>query len=156
MITINLKSRFRNKAFIVALISAIVLLLQQMGLEQCIPDNWSDALNTVLTILMMFGVVVDTSSPGISDKVVQNTTVQAFDTSSKVKIESSMTSINNKVTENSQSDSADNVETTAEQSSGNAQVNVDKSASSRVKVDNPDNNVSIGATVNATSAAIPQ
>ncbi len=165
MITINLKSRFRNKAFIVALISAIVLLLQQMGLKQYIPDNWSDVLNTALTILMMFGVVVDTSSPGISDKVVENATVQVFDTSNEVKTESPTTSVNNTVSENSQSGSVNFSATASDKESEtneavdtsiNTEVSVDASASRRIKVDNPDNIISIGATVNSRSAATPQ
>jgi uncharacterized membrane protein len=128
MVTINLKSRFRNKAFIVAFISAIILLLQQIGLKQYIPENWMDVLNTVLTILMMLGAVVDTSTPGISDQSVsENSKNSSSDVSSSLIVQKS--------------------ETTA---------NLDTSASSKIVVDNPDNNVSIGATVNVTSAATPQ
>ncbi|WP_143316859.1 phage holin [Clostridium sp. HBUAS56017] len=70
MLTIDLKARMRNKAFWVALISAIVLLIQQLGLKGLIPNNYGDIVNSVLTILVMLGVVVDTSTSGISDKKV--------------------------------------------------------------------------------------
>ncbi|WP_143314182.1 phage holin [Clostridium sp. HBUAS56017] len=70
MLTIDLKARMKNKAFWVALISAIVLLIQQLGLKDLIPGNYGDIVNSVLTILVMLGVVVDTSTSGISDKKV--------------------------------------------------------------------------------------
>jgi phi LC3 family holin len=64
---INWKSRLRNKTFWVAIVSAIVLLTQQLGLN-IFPNNWSDVLNTVLTIFIILGVIVDTSTSGISDQ----------------------------------------------------------------------------------------
>jgi phi LC3 family holin len=70
MLTIDLKARMRNKAFWVALISAIVLLIQQLGLKDLIPNNYGDIVNSVLTILVMLGIIVDTSTSGISDKKV--------------------------------------------------------------------------------------
>lgn len=129
MITIDLKQRFRNKAFIVALVSAIVLLLQQIGLKQYIPNNWNDILNTVLTILMLVGVVVDTSTPGISDQAANNSSTESANTTEEIKTEDSTTAINNTITENS--------------------------ASSKIVVDNPDNIQAINANVNATSAVKP-
>lgn len=133
MINIDLKARFKNKAFIVALISAVVILLQQIGLKQYIPSNWNDILNTCLTIAMLLGVVVDTSTPGINDQVVADSTVQAVNatnTQEKVKTESSTTSINSTVTQNS--------------------------ASSKITVDNPENVQEIGVVVNPISASTPQ
>lgn len=64
---IDLKARLRNKTFWISMISAIVLLVQQLGLN-VIPGNYTDVINTVLTILVMLGIVVDTSTPGISDQ----------------------------------------------------------------------------------------
>jgi phi LC3 family holin len=63
---INIKERLHNKAFIVAMISALVLLLQQLGIN-IIPDNWQEIVNTVLTILTMLGIVVDPTTTGITD-----------------------------------------------------------------------------------------
>ena len=65
---INLKARLTNKTFWVAIVSAIVLLTQQLGID-IFPSNWADILNTVLTILIILGVVVDTSTDGINDKL---------------------------------------------------------------------------------------
>ncbi len=65
---INWKARLTNKTFWVAIVSAIVLLTQQLGLN-IFPNNWNDILNTVLTIFIVLGIVVDTSTSGISDKI---------------------------------------------------------------------------------------
>lgn len=62
----NLKERFRNKTFIIALVSAIVLLTQQLGFD-LFPDNWADIMNTILVILTLLGVVIDPTTPGITD-----------------------------------------------------------------------------------------
>lgn len=111
MLTINLKERFRNKTFILAMVGAIVLLIQQLGFKDIIPSNYADVVNSILTILIMLGIVVDPSTKGISDKVVSNATVQAINqdnqTKEEVKIQDSTTAINNTITENSQSGSAD-------------------------------------------------
>ena len=64
---INWKSRLTNKTFWVAIVSAIVLLTQQLGLN-IFPSNWADILNTALTVLIILGIVVDPSTTGISDK----------------------------------------------------------------------------------------
>jgi phi LC3 family holin len=65
---IDWKARLRNKTFWVAIVSAIVLLSQQLGFT-IFPSNWSDILNTVLTIFILLGIVVDTSTQGISDYI---------------------------------------------------------------------------------------
>lgn len=64
---INWKVRLTNKTFWVAIVSAIVLLTQQLGYN-IFPGNWSDILNTILTIFILLGIVVDTSTEGLSDK----------------------------------------------------------------------------------------
>lgn len=64
---INWKARLTNKTFWVAIVSAIVLLTQQLGVN-IFPSNWADILNTILTILILLGIIVDTSTTGISDK----------------------------------------------------------------------------------------
>lgn len=62
----NLKKRFRNKTFIIALVSAMVLLTQQLGFD-LFPANWADIMNTLLVILTLLGVVIDPTTPGITD-----------------------------------------------------------------------------------------
>ena len=165
MLTINLKERFRNKTFILAMVGTIVLLAQQLGFKDIIPSNYVDIVNSLLTILTMVGIVVDTSTKGISDQVVSTTTVQAVNLAEEVKIESGTTSINNTVTENSQDKSITvtntGMETTGlvsiKDSSINAsvQANYNLNASSKIAVDNPENIQEIGATVNPTSAVAP-
>ena len=65
---INWKARLTNKTFWVAIVSAIVLLTQQLGYN-IFPNNWNDILNTILTICIILGIVVDTSTTGIADKI---------------------------------------------------------------------------------------
>ena len=74
MSNIDLKARLKNKAFWVAMASAIGLLAQQLGLN-IIPANYTEIVNTVLTVLAMTGIVVDTSTPGLSDHIT-TTTIQ--------------------------------------------------------------------------------
>ena len=62
---INLKLRLQNKATLVALISAVFLMLQQFGLH--IPTNIQDGLNTFITILVILGIVTDPTTKGIAD-----------------------------------------------------------------------------------------
>ena len=59
--------RLRNKAFLVALASAIILLIQQLGLD-ILPSNISDIVNTILVILTTMGVVIDPTTSGLTDK----------------------------------------------------------------------------------------
>lgn len=73
MLSIDLKARLKNKTFWVAMASAIALLAQQLGLK-IIPNNFSDIVNTVLMLLTMLGIIVDTSTIGVSDSITNNTT----------------------------------------------------------------------------------
>lgn len=63
---INWKLRLQSKYFWVALISLIVLLTQQLGFD-IFPKNWEEVLNTVLSILILLGVINDPTTSGISD-----------------------------------------------------------------------------------------
>lgn len=62
----NWNARLRNKTFWVALVSAIVVLTQQLGLN-IFPDNWEAILNSLLTIFMILGIVIDPTTAGIKD-----------------------------------------------------------------------------------------
>ena len=54
--------------------------MQQLGLN-IIPNNYTEIVNTILTILTMLGIIVDTSTPGLSDQTTNDEakTVQASD-----------------------------------------------------------------------------
>lgn len=62
---INFKLRLQNKATLIALISAIFLMLQQFGLE--IPHNIQEGVNTLVVILVMLGIVTDPTTKGVAD-----------------------------------------------------------------------------------------
>lgn len=62
----NWEARLHNKTFWVALISAIVLLTQQLGLN-IFPENIGEITNTLLLIFTILGVIVDPTTSGISD-----------------------------------------------------------------------------------------
>lgn len=62
---INLKLRLKNKATLVALISAVFLMLQQFGLH--IPTNIQEGVNTFVGILVILGIVTDPTTKGIGD-----------------------------------------------------------------------------------------
>ena len=62
---INWKLRFTNKTTLLAIIATVILLAQQLGLK--LPDNINDVANTILTLLVLLGVVTDPTTQGISD-----------------------------------------------------------------------------------------
>jgi len=101
MFQMDLNARFHNKAFLMALVSAILLLLKNFGLGQYIPENIDYIINGLITIGILLGVIADTSTPGISDKVVSDATVQAINNKEQVKVEGTTVSIGNMVTEDS-------------------------------------------------------
>ncbi|MCT2902499.1 phage holin [Streptococcus thermophilus] len=74
---INLKLRLKNKATLVALISAVFLMLQQFGLH--IPSNIQDAVNTIITILVILGIVTDPTTKGIADSERALTYIKPLD-----------------------------------------------------------------------------
>ena len=62
---INFKLRLQNKATLIALISAVFLMLQQFGLE--IPHNIQEGVNTLVVILVILGIVADPTTKGVAD-----------------------------------------------------------------------------------------
>ena len=62
---INWKLRFKNKATLLAIAGTLILLAQQLGLK--LPGNIEDVVNTVLTLLVLLGVINDPTTEGISD-----------------------------------------------------------------------------------------
>ena len=59
------KERLTNKTFWVALTSALILLSQQLGVQ--LPENIAEITNTVLSIVVILGIVIDPTTPGIGD-----------------------------------------------------------------------------------------
>jgi len=153
MFQMDINARFKNKAFLIALTSAILLLLKNFGLGQYIPENINSIINGFITIGILLGVISDTSTPGISDQIVSNTTVQAINKQEEVKMEDKTTSINNVVSEDSKEIV---INKTGMSTSGVLFINDDHiNASSKIIVANPENVVSDGNIVNAISASSP-
>ena len=65
MKNINWRLRFQNKATLLAIAGTLILLAQQLGLR--LPDNIEDVVNTVLTLLVLLGVVNDPTTVGLKD-----------------------------------------------------------------------------------------
>lgn len=64
---IDLKARLRNKAFWVGLISTSIMLAQQLGIH-VVPEAINALADAILGIGIVLGIIVDTSTPGITDK----------------------------------------------------------------------------------------
>ena len=63
---IDIKARLRNKYFWVSMLSLIVLLLDQLGIE--LPVNINGIGGTILSMAVLLGIIVDNGSEGFSDK----------------------------------------------------------------------------------------
>lgn len=63
---LDIKARLRNKYFWVSMLSLIVLLLDQLGIE--LPININEIGGTILSMAVLLGIIVDNSSEGFSDK----------------------------------------------------------------------------------------
>lgn len=63
---LNWSVRLKNRTFWVALASAVVLLVQQLGLD-FLPENTMEIVNTLLLIGTILGIVVDPTTDGVSD-----------------------------------------------------------------------------------------
>lgn len=70
---INWKVRFQHKSFLVALFSLILLLIQQVAvvfgyeIPVALSEQVISIINTVLSILVLMGVIVDPTTANISD-----------------------------------------------------------------------------------------
>lgn len=62
----KIKERLNNKVFIVAVISFIVMVAKQFNLFT-VPDNWEQLLDMLLNILIMAGIIINPTTPGIKD-----------------------------------------------------------------------------------------
>lgn len=62
---INLKLRLQNKVTLTAIIGAVFLIAQQLGLE--VPQEFKDVVNVLVSILVVLGIVNDPTTSGLSD-----------------------------------------------------------------------------------------
>lgn len=78
---INWKVRLRQKPFLVALFSALLLFVQQVAnllgydVSAYIGDNLVELFNTALFVLTIMGVVIDPTTESVSD----STEAQKYD-----------------------------------------------------------------------------
>lgn len=63
---LDIKARLRNKYFWVSMLSLVVLLLDQLGIE--LPIDINAIGGTILSIAVLLGIIVDNGSEGFSDK----------------------------------------------------------------------------------------
>ena len=70
---INWKVRFMHKPFLLAMFSLVLLLAQQVGavfgydVTSMMGEQLTAIFNTVLSILILMGVVVDPTTKGMND-----------------------------------------------------------------------------------------
>ena len=63
---IDLKARLKNKYFWVSLLSLLVILLDQLGIQ--LPFDIDAIGGTLVSIAVLLGIVVDNGTEGFSDK----------------------------------------------------------------------------------------
>ena len=63
---LDIKARLRNKYFWVSMLSLVVLLLDQLGIE--LPVDINKIGGTILSMAVLLGIIVDNGSEGFSDK----------------------------------------------------------------------------------------
>jgi phi LC3 family holin len=60
-------SRIRNKAFWLSISGFVLLMAKSFHLFE-IPENYDEIVNMVLGLLTMMGILIDPTTPGITDK----------------------------------------------------------------------------------------
>ena len=102
---IDFKKRLTNKTWWIAVISVVLLIAQYFGfdLTNYIGQDWQTLVTLIFALIALLGITVDTSTDGISDKAIENAqeVIKAINTVNKARTESTTTSINNKVNQNS-------------------------------------------------------
>ena len=63
---LDIKARLRNKYFWVSMLSLVVLLLDQLGIELLVDINGIGG--TILSMAVLLGIIVDNGTEGFSDK----------------------------------------------------------------------------------------
>ena len=63
---IDLKARLKNKYFWASLLSLLIILLDQLGIQ--LPFDINAISGTLLSIAVLLGIIVDNGTEGFSDK----------------------------------------------------------------------------------------
>ena len=63
---IDLKARLKNKYFWVSLLSLLVILLDQLGIQ--LPFDINAIGGTLLSMAVLLGIIVDNGTEGFADK----------------------------------------------------------------------------------------
>lgn len=68
----NWKDRFKNKTFLLSLVAAIIgFVYQMLGLFEVVPaisqDQITQLVGIIINILAGVGIVIDPTTPGITD-----------------------------------------------------------------------------------------
>lgn len=108
MFIMDLKSRIKNPVWWISLVGAIAIIASYFGYDitKIVGQDWKGLIGAIFSLLTILGITADTSTKGISDKVIQDATVQAINndngTKEAVQTEATTTSINNKINPNSE------------------------------------------------------
>lgn len=140
MLMLDFKARLKNINWWIGVISTLILIGKYFNFDitDYIGKDWQTLVGLIFGLLALLGVTVDTSTKGINDNIIQNSTVQAINKQEEVKAEASTMALNNKVTENSKSASTSNLD-----------------ASAKIAVDNPENVIEDGQEVKPITATSP-
>lgn len=63
---VNFKQQMRSKYFWLSLVSLVILLFQQLGLN-ILPANTQEVANTALTILVAMGILNNNNTEGFGE-----------------------------------------------------------------------------------------
>ena len=63
---LDIKARLKNKYFWVSMLSLVVLLLNQLGIK--LPVDINEIGGTILSMVVLLGIIVDNGSEGFLDR----------------------------------------------------------------------------------------
>jgi uncharacterized membrane protein len=102
----TLKKNIKNRAWWIALISALIVLGKIWGIDltDYIGKDWQNTVNSVCTIAILLGISVDTTSQnigGATNEAIQETSQRENNTTIETQTEDATTAVNNEVSQNS-------------------------------------------------------
>jgi phi LC3 family holin len=66
----DIKSRLRNKTFIVSMIAFLVMLIKNYTNIK-LPEDFDIMVNMVLSMLVGLGIIIDPTTEGVGDKKIK-------------------------------------------------------------------------------------